>query len=140
MNAPLPSATLLDRACGAILHLLPDVEAVYAFGSVARTDAGADSDVDLAVLGSAPLTPVHRFDLQRELSALLDRDVDLVDLHRANDLLRIEATLRGRILYARNASRVLDFEARAMSDYAALYEATRELRKCMRERGAVYVR
>jgi predicted nucleotidyltransferase len=140
MNALNIHASLADRARDAVLRLLPDVEAIYVFGSVARGDAHVDSDLDLAVLGAGPLAALRRFELQRELSALLDRDVDLVDLHIANSVLRVEAIAHGRRPYARDADYALDFEARALGDYAALLDATSGLREAIRVRGRVYAR
>jgi predicted nucleotidyltransferase len=48
-------------------HAVPDLIAVYRFGSTARGEAVRDSDVDLAVLAGSPLAPVARFELQEDL-------------------------------------------------------------------------
>jgi len=63
-----------------ILAVLPDAEAIYLFGSKARDDARSDSDVDLAVLGTARTDPMSRFELQERIAARLHTAVDLVDL------------------------------------------------------------
>lgn len=47
-----------------ILVALPDTEVNYVFGSQARNDAHRESDVDLAVLATAPIDALVRFDLQ----------------------------------------------------------------------------
>lgn len=136
-----PSAidhALLETARDAVLRLIPDAEIVYAFGSRAEGRARADSDLDLAVLGRAPLASLPRFELQRELSARLGLDVDFVDLQAANSVLRLEVVTRGQRLFCRDASRALDFEARVLGDYAALMDATRALRADIVLRGRVY--
>ena len=138
MNVPSADDALLQSARDAVLRLLPDAEIVYAFGSRAEGAAYADSDLDLAVLGSAPLASVRRFELQRELSALLGIDVDLIDLGTANSVLRLEVVARGRRLSCRDPDRALAFEARVLGDYAELMDATRDLRADVRERGRVY--
>ncbi len=119
----------LHLAREAVLHLLPGIEALYVFGSRARGDAKAHSDLDLAVLGEMPLDPLRRFEVQRELSAQLDQDVDLVDLCSASSVLRSEVVNGGRALFIQDAGRTLDFEARVLSEYADLLDATRSLRE-----------
>lgn len=127
-----------DRVRDTVLHVLPDAEAVYLFGSHARGDARADSDLDLAVLGTTPLDSMQRFEAQRELSALLDCDVDLIDLRNASSVLRSEVINGGKLLFQHSAAITLDFEARVLGDYAELLEATRALRDDIRQRGRVH--
>jgi predicted nucleotidyltransferase len=127
-----------NRVRDAVLRVLPDAETIYLFGSHARGNARADSDLDLAVLGTTPLASMQRFESQRELSALLDCDVDLIDLHNANSVLRSEVVNGGKLLFQRNAATTLDFEARVIGEYAELLEATRALRDDIRQRGRVH--
>lgn len=126
------------RARDALLRLAPEAEAIYLFGSHADGRARADSDLDLAVLDAAPMAPLRRFERQRELSALLGRDVDLVDLYTAGTVLKLEVVTRGERLYRRDADRTLDFEARVLGEYAEFMDATRDLFDAVRERGSVY--
>ena len=140
MNAHPAADPLLTSACAAVLAALPDAHAVYAFGSRIDGSANAESDLDLAVLPAAPLSPLVRYAMQRDIAARLGLDVDLVDLHAAGSVLRLEVVSRGRRLYHRDADRVLDFEARVLGEYAELMDATAELRAAVRERGRVYLR
>lgn len=85
-----------------------EVEAAYVFGSEARGTAGADSDVDVAVLlGRRPAATLlaQPYDLRDELSALLGRPVDLVVLEVAPPDL-VHRVLRDGVL-------VLDRDRRA---------------------------
>lgn len=127
-----------DHVRDAALQVLPDAEAIYVFGSHARGDARADSDLDLAVLGTAPIDPVLRFAAQRELSTRLGCDVDLVDLLDSSSVLRSEVVNGGTPLFRRDMARTLDFEARVLGEYADLLEATRALRDDIRHRGRVH--
>jgi predicted nucleotidyltransferase len=127
-----------DHVRDAVLHVLPDAETIYVFGSRAHGDARPDSDLDLAVLGTAPLDPVLRFEAQRELSARLGCDVDLVDLLDSSSVLRSEVVNGGTPLFRRDPARTLDFEARVLGEYAELLEATRALRDDIRQRGRVH--
>src|SRR5579872_5480798 len=106
---------VLAAARGALLTALPDVWAIYAFGSFARAEDWPGSDLDLAVL----LPPARRIEdllgVMSGVSARIHRDVDVVDLRRAGDVLRREVLLDGRTLYVSEADQVLAWEAAAMS-------------------------
>ncbi|WP_194863814.1 nucleotidyltransferase family protein [Alloalcanivorax profundimaris] len=79
-------ATVIDRAealrvLRAHLPVLVrefDVRALALFGSVARDEASADSDVDILVTFDGPATSARYFGLQFYLEDLLGRPVDLV--------------------------------------------------------------
>lgn len=138
--SPAIADDLPQRACEAVLRLVPDAETIYLFGSRADGRARDDSDLDIAVLGAGPLSPLCRFETQRELSARLGHDVDFVDLHSASTVLKLEVVTRGQRLYRRDAERTLEFEARVLGEYAELMDATRDLRMAVRERGQVQAR
>lgn len=129
MNTIAHDRTALLRNAGeSVQRLLPEVFALYVFGSFAGGREHADSDLDLAVLAERPLDPLRRLEAQRELGRLLDRDVDLIDLHRANTVLGREVVTRGRALFKQDTERALDFEARTIGDYARLMDATQDIR------------
>ena len=71
------------------------------FGSVARGDAGPDSDVDLLFA----LAPDARlgfavFDLEDELAEIFGRPVDLLSKYSVHRLLRDGVLAEARVLYA----------------------------------------
>jgi len=68
-----------------VLAQNPDIELAYVFGSVARGEAGADSDLDLAVRMSEPLDAERKINLIEELASATGRPVDLVDLHTVGE-------------------------------------------------------
>lgn len=136
-TATHPDPTL-RAAREAALRELPDMEALYAFGSRARGDARVHSDLDLAVLSATALDPLRRFQAQQALSVQLGVDVDLVDLRTASSVLQSEVIHDGKLLFTSDADRTLDFEARVLGDYAELLDATRRLREQVRETGRVY--
>jgi len=86
-------------AVAVILAADPDAVAVYLFGSRARGDARAESDMDLAVLSSAPFDPVACFDLQERIAERLRASVDLVDLRTASTVLRVQVLEHGVLLH-----------------------------------------
>jgi uncharacterized protein len=60
----------LDRAIRRIQAWVPELIAIYSFGSQSQGVARPDSDVDLAVLTSAPIPESRRFTLAQELAEI----------------------------------------------------------------------
>lgn len=75
--------------------------AVWIFGSVARGEERATSDVDLAVLCKPDLA-LERTAVMDQVGRLLDRDVDVIDLGSAPPTLAWEIVTTGRIILERD--------------------------------------
>ncbi len=78
-RAPLPSEHELNAVREA-LRPFGFLRLALVFGSVARHEAGAQSDVDVAVLAQRRLTPQEHIQLVEALALRTGRPVDLVDL------------------------------------------------------------
>jgi predicted nucleotidyltransferase len=79
--APLRSlANPIEMLTRVVREAAPDVEAVIVFGSVARGEARADSDIDLVVI--APEVWGGRADLQQQVHERLGNDCDVLHLTR----------------------------------------------------------
>ncbi len=128
----------VDRLVSSLLTLLPDCQAIYRFGSYGTDAQRAESDIDLAVLPSAPLDSVHRWELAQKLAALAGRDVDLVDLFCASTVLRMQVVAHGERLYCADSNQVEQFENVAYSSYAKLNEERRDILADVRQRGNIY--
>ena len=81
---------------------LPDLLAVYVFGSEAAGVAGPDSDLDIAVLVETSRDPAALWRLSGELSDIAGRHVDLVDLRKASTVMQSQIVGTGRRLWARD--------------------------------------
>ena len=126
-------------AVSVIREALPGTIAVYLFGSRARGDAGGHSDVDLAVLGTAPLASLARFELQERVAAALHAEsVDLVDLRRASAVLRVQVLEHGELLYEGDPGERARFEVAALSAYARLNEERKGILQDIERTGRVH--
>ncbi|MBH0201049.1 MAG: nucleotidyltransferase domain-containing protein [Nitrospira sp.] len=117
---------------------IPDLIALYRFGSYAQGGARPDSDVDLAVLTRDPIPALRRFELAQELAAHLHCDVDLVDLRTASTVMRMQVISTGECLDAPNGPARREFEMYVYSDYARLNEERREILNRVRASGSIY--
>lgn len=129
---------ILAAARDALLAALPDVWAIYVFGSFARGEEWPQSDLDLAVL----LPPARKIEdplgIMSGVSARVHRDADIVDLRRAGDVLRREVLSDGQTLYVSEPDQVLAWEAGAMSRYARHREEIRDILEDFRRTGVGY--
>ena len=106
-----------------------NVAAAYLLGSAAEGRLRPDSDVDIAVLPLSlnGLQLAERLSLAAELSRLVGREVDLGVLTTRNLVYAKEAVARGRRIFDRDHSTTATFEMYALSMYASLQEARREV-------------
>ncbi len=117
---------------------VPNLIALYRFGSQAKGSTRPESDIDLAVLARDPIPNIRRFELAQELATQLHRDVDLVDLRTASTVMRMQVLSTGTCLDTQNESTRRAFEMYAYSDYARLNEERREILKGITKSGLVY--
>ena len=127
----------IAEAIALIRGELPDVQAIYLFGSQASGEASAESDVDLAVLSQRKIDPIARWQLGERLAVLLGRDVDLVDLRSASAVLRVQVLDGGRLLDEQDGLGRAEFEMYALSDYARLNEERKGILADVKARGCV---
>lgn len=110
----------------------PDVLAAYVFGSIARDDADAESDVDVAILLAAEPRPElasQRLDLAAELERGLGRRVDLVILNTAPVDLVHRVLRDGALVLDRDRAARIRFEVRARNEYFDVLPFLRRYRR-----------
>jgi uncharacterized protein len=126
----------------------PDAAAVYVYGSEARGEATARSDVDVGLLlkhdppkhvagegGLESFSRTHRFDLASKLTAELEREVDLVVLNLAPVDLSFRVIRDGRLVVEGDASRRVTFEVAVRREYRDLLPLLRICRRMPRRAG-----
>ena len=130
--------TIFDAARGAVLARLPDVWAVYVYGSFARGEDWPSSDLDVAVLLPPGRHVVDPLQLISEISRLVHREVDLVDLRQAGDVLRREVLESGRTLFESDPEKVFAWEAYALTRYGHYRDEVRDILDDFRRTGIGY--
>jgi predicted nucleotidyltransferase len=128
----------LRAAVTQIIAEVPDVDAVYVFGSVATGDDRPGSDVDLAFLAPRKLGAEARFRLQERIAAMLRRSVDLVDLRAASTVMAIEVLRHGEVVHDAHPTVRAVFEATTLSEYAYLNERRAGILADVKARGSVH--
>jgi len=117
---------------------IPDVLAVYLFGSAATGELRPDSDIDLAILCTTPLPTVRLWSLAQSLAVSAGRDVDLIDLQSASTVVRAQVISTGKRVFCTDESVCGEFEDWVYSDYARLNEERRHILDDISERGRIY--
>jgi predicted nucleotidyltransferase len=113
--------------------------AVYLFGSVARGEARADSDVDVGVLfeQDPPATlDAPQFAIEAELARQLGRDVQVVSLNRASSDLVHRVLRDGRLVLDRDRAARIRFEVRKRNEYFDMAPIRRLYRRYPSPQGA----
>lgn len=128
----------LEAATSELQAAIPDLIAVYLFGSIARGDAGRESDVDFAVLAGSPIDGSLRFELEGRLEEKLRKSVDLIDLRRASAVFRVQILKDAAILLDGDPARRAEFECFALADYARLNEERAGILDDVRRSGRVH--
>ena len=125
-----------------VTHLharLPSLLAVYLFGSQASGTAGADSDLDLAVLVAGEVEPLRLWQLSGDLADIAGCPVDLLDLRAASTVMQYQIITSGQRLWAADAQAAL-FESFILSEKTALDSARAGLLADIQKEGRVYGR
>ena len=118
---------------------VPDLLAIYAFGSRLHGTAGPDSDLDLAVLVAGYADPVALFELAGDLADVAACSVDLLDLRAASTVMQYQIITTGQRWWAADAQASL-FEAAILSEKTELDTARACLLSDIRKEGKIHGR
>ena len=88
----------MDEQPRAVLAAFPHIELALLFGSVARGDERAQSDVDIAVGARRALSAAQKIALIEALAESTGRPIDLVDLRTVGEPLLGQILRHGRRL------------------------------------------
>ena len=116
---------------------LPNLLAIYAFGSRIQGTAQIDSDLDLAVLIAGYAEPLVLWTLAGDLADVAGCPVDLLDLRAASTVMQYQVITTGQRWWALDAQAAL-FEAAILSEKTELDTARAGLLSDILKRGKVY--
>ena len=131
------TSEVIERTVRTLQARLPDLLAVYGFGSRVRGTAGPDSDLDMAVLVAGYADVTLLWQLSGELADIAGCAVDLLDLRAASTVMQYQVVTQGERWWARDAQAAM-FESAILSEKTALDTARAGLLADIRERGTVY--
>ncbi len=100
---------------------IPDLQALYIFGSQSDDSATPKSDIDIAYLSKTKLSDVSRWNISQKLASLLSTDIDLVDIATTNTIFRYQIFSKGTRIYGVGYE-VESFETLAYSFYLRFKE------------------
>lgn len=128
-----------DACVDMLRNALPELQAVYLFGSQASGQATVDSDVDLAVLLPTEEPADRLWALSSQLAERLQREVDLIDLRSASTVMRYQIVQQGQRLWGRDSD-VDEFELATLSEYWDLQITRRAIVADIKQRGSIHGR
>lgn len=124
-SAPGLDATLRKALVDVVRRSVPDVDAIYLFGSIARgrTRPGSDIDVALLLPLGRTLSPAELLATMAEIGAVTHRTADLSVLDTQAQVVHAkEVVTTGVCLFAKSEERIRSFEMQVLSEYARLLE------------------
>lgn len=94
------------------------IKLIYIFGSYAKGENRADSDLDIAVYFDSEVDGFVKLDILDELVGIFNReDIDLVILNNVDEVLKFQVIKYGKVVYMEDLVTKVTFESRVMSEY-----------------------
>ena len=118
---------------------LPNVLAIYAFGSQITGHSNEHSDLDLAVLIDGQVETFDLWDLASQLSEIAGCDVDLLNMRLASTVMQYQILQTGRTLWTKQPDAGI-FESFILSEKLNLDVLRKELLEDIDQRGSIYAR
>lgn len=117
---------------------IPDLISVYCFGSSVQGYETLESDLDIAYLSDRQITNIKRWTIQEEIASLLRRDVDLIVLKTATDVMKFQIISKGVRIFVKDVRKAEQFEDLVYCLYLDLNEQRKGILEDIYKRGYVY--
>ena len=116
---------------------IPELQALYLFGSQNDGTASSKSDVDIAYLSTVSLSSLGRWEIAEKLASLLSLDVDLITLSQTNTIFRYQILSTAERIYGEGYE-VESFETLAYSFYLRFQEERKPIVDAIIENRSVF--
>ena len=116
---------------------IPELQALYLFGSQKDGTANSKSDVDIAYLNTVSLSSLERWEIAEKLASLLSLDVDLITLSQTNTIFRYQILSTAERIYGEGYE-VESFETLAYSFYLRFQEERKPIVDAIIENRSVF--
>ena len=104
------------------------IKLIYIFGSYAKGENRAGSDLDIAIYFDNDVDGFVKLDILDELVGIFNReDIDLVILNNVDEVLKFQVIKYGKVVYMEDLVTKVTFESRVMREYMDM-EYFREVR------------
>jgi predicted nucleotidyltransferase len=100
---------------------IPELQALYLFGSQKDGTATKKSDIDIAYLSSKSLSSLERWNISQKLASILSLDIDLIELSSTNTIFRYQILSTAERIYGKGYE-VESFETLVYSFYLRFRE------------------
>lgn len=136
----MQESAIYDKIRDVIRRAIPDVVAIYLFGSRAADNFRQNSDFDLAILlpGGRHIGHKELFDLKQDIALSIDQDVDLISLNDATLVMQYLITSSGVLLFGQHGGEILRFESLVLSMYQRFNEERKGILQEIHSSGKVY--
>jgi uncharacterized protein len=118
------NASGIDQRIRHVMARHPSVVLAFLFGSMAKDHARNDSDLDIAIATSSPLTSQAHLALIEDLALAFGRPVDLIDIDRTHNPLLQQILTKGRRVLCHDRTRYAELLLRMVyeeADYMPYY-------------------
>ena len=116
-----PSHKVKQQIIDTLTQEIPEIQALYLFGSQNDGTATKKSDIDIAYLSNRSLSSLERWDISQKLASLISIDIDLVELTSTNTVFRYQILSTAERIYGKGYE-VESFETLAYSFYLRFRE------------------
>lgn len=136
----MQQSLIYDKIRNVIRKEIPETIAIYLFGSRADGTFNPGSDFNLGILlpHDKPINDLALFNLQQDLSASLNHDVDLIYLNNATLVMQFQITSNGVLLFEKDRAQVLKFETLVFSMYQRFNEERKAILEEIESSGKIY--
>ncbi|GKS64089.1 hypothetical protein YTPLAS72_13930 [Nitrospira sp.] len=108
----------LDGKIESVMSRYPSVALAILFGAMAKNRTRNDSDLDIAVATTTPLTAETHIAIIEDLALAVGRTVDLIDLDRTHNPLLREILTKGRRVLCHDRTRYAELILRMVYEEA----------------------